>query len=587
MKIKNIIYPAILLLMILSAGCDKNLDINPKQVLDDNILNTPKDVDGFVTAAYARLTDVGSIDNPFNSKLFGSIRSDDSYKAGGGTWDLGGWNDMELFVNVNPNGWPIDYPWYVCYQIIERCNTAIRHAEKFTTDEMPAKDSRIGEAIFIRSYVYFTLKELFKYVPYIDETVVGTTAEFEAIPNRDLKEPNDLYLWQHIVDDFKKAESLLPMTQPDKGRVDKNAATAMVAKSLLFMAYEQDENNQVVNINNTRLEEALTYINKLTDQEGGKVGLEPDFANNFQPQYDNNTKESIWELQFSIDDGSSTGGKINRNEGLFHPWNWAGFICCGFHQISYSTANAYKTSADGVPMFDTYNNDAYSLDNAATYFGDYTWDPRFSHTIVAPGQPFKYDQNLIFAKEAIRDAADYGYLKSQKELVRPDCGCLLYDGWQFNSMNERIIRYDEVLLWQAEILIQLGRINEALEPINKIRTRAANSTGLLHFSDGSPVMNYKIEPYQPGVNCNWTKEFALKALQWESRLELAGEGKRFFNLMRWGTLEPTMNSYINVEKGRRAYYAPAHFTSGRDEFLPIPQNQMNWAKGNYTQNAGY
>lgn len=587
MKIKNIIYPIFLLATFFVAGCGNKLDINPKQVLDENLLNTPKDVDGFITAAYARLTDVGSLDAPFQSKLFGSIRSDDSYKAGGGTWDLGGWHDMELFVNVNPNNWPIDYPWYVCYQIIERCNTAIRHAEKFTDAEMPTKDSRIGEAIFIRSFVYMTLKQLFKYVPYIDETVIGTTADFEAIPNRDLKEPNDLYLWKHIVDDFKKAESLLPMVQTDKGRVDKNAATAMIAKALLFMAYEQNDQNQVVNINKSTLEESLTYLNKLTDQEGGKVGLEPDFANNFQPQYDNNTKESIWEFQFSINDGSNAGGKINRNEGLFHPWNWAGFICCGFHQISYSTANAFKTSADGVPLFDTYNNDEYSLDNAANYFSSYTWDPRFSHTIAVPGQPYKYNPDLLFAKEAIRDAADYGYLKSQKELVRPDCNCLLYDGWQFNSMNERVIRYDEVLLWKAEALIQLDRINDALIPINKIRARAANSTGLLHYSNGNPVLNYNIEPYKPGVNCNWTKDFAWKALQWETRLEMAGEGRRFFDLMRWGILEKTMNDYFAVEKNRRAYYAPAHFTAGRDEFLPIPQNQMNWAKGNYTQNAGY
>jgi hypothetical protein len=587
MKQNNIIFASVLLIFLFSAGCGRYLDVNPKQVLDDNILNSPKDVDGFVTAAYARLTDVGSLDAPFQSKLFGSIRSDDSYKAGGGTWDLGGWHDMELFVNVNPNNWPIDYPWYVCYQIIQRCNTAIRHAQQFNDQQMPAKNSRIGEAMFIRSFVYMTLKQLFKYVPYIDEKVVGTTADFEAIPNREIKEPNDLYLWQHIADDFKTAESLLPMVQDDKGRVDKNAATAMVAKALLFMAYEQDGNNQVVNINKARLEEALTYINKLTAQEGSKVALEPDFGNNFQPQYDNNTKESLWELQFSLKDGSSTGGKINRNEGLFHPWNWAGFICCGFHQISYSTANAFKTGADGLPMFDTYNNDEYSLNNASVYFNKYTWDPRFNHTIVAPGQPYKYNSNLIFTKEAIRDAADYGYLKSQKELVRPDCGCLLYDGWQFNSMNQRILRYDEVLLWQAEILIQLDRITEALVPINKIRTRAANSTGLLRMANGNPVMNYKVENYKPGVNCNWTKEFAWKALQWEARLEMAGEGRRFFDLQRWGILEKTMNDYFAAEKPRRAYYSPARFSKGRDEFLPIPQNQINWAKGNYTQNVGY
>lgn len=587
MKLKNIIYSFTLLVFIFSAGCDKMLDVNPKQVLDENILGSPEDIDGFVTAAYARLTDVGSLDAPFQSKLFGSIRSDDSYKAGGGTWDLGGWHDMELFVNVNPNNWPIDYPWYVCYQIIQRCNTALRQAGKFTEAELPNKNSRMGEAIFIRSFVYMTLKQLFKYIPYIDESVVGSTINFEAIPNRDSKEPNDLYLWKHIVDDLKLAESLLPETQVDKGRVDKNAATALLAKALLFMAYEQDEQNQVVNINKSVLEEALTYINKLVAQEGSKVGLEPDFGNNFQPQYDNNTKESIWELQFSINDGSSTGGKINRNEGLFHPWNWAGFICCGFHQISYSTANAFKTTAAGIPMFNTYNNDAYSLDGAQAYFDNYSWDPRFSHTIVAPGQPYKYNPNLIFAAEAIRDAADYGYLKSQKELVRPDCGCLLYDGWQFNSMNQRIIRYDEVLLWQAEILIQLDRLNDALVPINKIRRRAANSAGLLRFSNGNPVMDYHVEEYKPGVNCTWDKDFAWKALQWESRLELAGEGRRFFELQRWGILEKTMNDYITVEKTRRAYYAPAHFVAGRDEFLPIPQNQMNWAKGNYTQNVGY
>lgn len=587
MKMKNLIYAVFFVALIAVAGCDNKLDINPKQVLDENILNKPEDVDGFLTAAYARLTDVGSIDPPFQSKLFGSIRSDDSYKGGGGTWDLGGWHDMELFTNLNPNGWPIDFPWYACYQIIGRCNTAIRAAEKFTPEQMPNKNSRIGEAIFIRSYVLLTLKQLFKYVPYIDEKVVGSTAEFEAIPNRDLNQPNDLYLWQHIVDDFKKAEDLLPATQPDKGRVDKNAATAMVAKSLLFMAYEQDERNQVVNINKPRLEEALTYVNKLTTQEGSKVGLEADFANNFQPQFDNNTKESIWEFQFSLNDGSAAGGRINRNEGLFHPWNWAGFICCGFHHISYSTANAFKTGANGLPLFDTYNNDAYNVDNASTFFGRYTWDPRFSHTIVAPGQPYKYNPNLLFSRDAIRNGGDYGYLKSQKELVRPDCGCLLYDGWQFNSMNQRVIRYDEVLLWQAEILIQLDRVSDALVPINKVRNRAANSTGLLKMANGSSVMNYKIETYKPGVNCTWTKEFAWQALQWETRLEMAGEGRRFFDLMRWGILEPTMNAYINVEKGRRAYYAPAHFTAGKHEFLPIPQNQMNWAKGNYTQNAGY
>jgi hypothetical protein len=150
-----------------------------------------------------------------------------------------------------------------------------------------------------------------------------------------------------------------------------------------------------------------------------------------------------------------------------------------------------------------------------------------------------------------------------------------------------MIRYDEVLLWKAEVLIQLDRWNEALIPINKVRERAANSTSWLIKANGKPIMDYHIETYKPGENCVWNKDFAWKAMQWENRLEMAGEGRRFFDLQRWGILEEVMNNYFNVEKTRFSWMANARFTAGRDEFFPIPQNQMKWAKGNYTQNPGY
>lgn len=601
MKIKYILFVAVFLLTI--SNCADYLNVKPKQVLDDGLLTSPADMEGFVTAAYARITDIPSWDSPFSPWWTGSMRADDSYKGGGGTWDGGdGWGFMETFVNLTANGWPIDYPWYVSYQIIQRCNTAIQKLNTITEEEFPAKNVRLGEMMFLRGFVHFRLKQFFKYIPYIDENVVGTSVEFEAIPNRDNDFPNDQYLWERLLADFKEAEELLPLTQEDKGRVDRNAATAMVARVLMFMAYEQDNRHQVININQERLSEALTYLNKLTDQEGKALALTTDFGENFVHTSDNNTKESIWEIQYSINDGSSTGGKINRSEGLNHPWNWAGFQCCGFHHISYSMGNAFKTGTDGLPLFDTYNDDSYgdyivdesgdvdmSLVEAGNpdYFGAYSWDPRFSHTAGVPGHPWKYDPELIFESRGIRNGHEYGWLKSVKELPHPGCDCLLYDGWQFNSMNKRMIRYDEVLLWKAEVLIQLDRINEALEPINKIRQRAANSASQLIMADGSPIMDYHVEIYKPGENCVWDKEFAWKALQWENRLEMAGEGRRFFDLQRWGILEPTMNGYFQIERERFFWMANARFTAGRDEFFPIPQNQMNWAKGNYTQNPGY
>ena len=83
------------------------------------------------------------------------------------------------------------------------------------------------------------------------------------------------------------------------------------------------------------------------------------------------------------------------------------------------------------------------------------------------------------------------------------------------------------------------------------------------------------------------RTYARKALQWERRLEFATEGARFFDLVRWGIAEPTLNAYIAVEKTRRTFLATAKFTAGRDEYLPIPQSEITFTNGLYKQNPGY
>lgn len=533
---KKIYMLSIALLSLLGvSSCDSYLNVNPKQVLDENILNKPSDIKGFVTAAYARMCEIGSFESVYMYWWSGSMRSDDTYKGGGGVADaIGSFGNMSLFTNVTSDTGGLDGTWYCSYQVIQRCNTAIQRMANFTEEELPELNSYMGEMLFVRSFTLYRLKKLWKYMPYLDENVIGTSEAFEAVPNREPGQENDLYLWQRILDDFKKAESLLPLDQREKGRVSRNAATAMIARTMLNMAYEQNNQHQVVNINKQMLADALPYIDKIIAQEGDRVGLESDFGNNFLLQYDNATKESIWELQFSINDGLSSGGRINRAEGLNHPYMWPknedgsfGFQCCDFNHASYTMANAFKTDANGLPRFDDYNDDDYgqyiknsdgsfNLDavnsGAKDYFDKYTWDPRFSHTMVAPGQPWKYNSDLIFHSSATRDPITYSFLKPIKDMPDPDCDCLMYDGWQFNSMNKKMIRYDDVLLWKAEILIQLDREMEALPLINQIRSRADNSRIRLIKADNQPTMNYHVATYQPGVNCNWTKDFAWQAL---------------------------------------------------------------------------
>ena len=154
-----------------------------------------------------------------------------------------------------------------------------------------------------------------------------------------------------------------------------------------------------------------------------------------------------------------------------------------------------------------------------------------------------------------------------------------------SSKNTIIIRYADALLWKAEALIELGREDEALPIINQVRTRAANSA--VKDADGNDVSNYDVSTYQDGQNINWTQETAREALRFERRLELAMEGWRFFDLVRWGIAAETLNDYFDAEAQRRDYLEDAGFQEGRDEYLPIPQQQIDFSDGSYTQNPGW
>ena len=121
--------------------------------------------------------------------------------------------------------------------------------------------------------------------------------------------------------------------------------------------------------------------------------------------------------------------------------------------------------------------------------------------------------------------------------------------------------------------------------INRIRNRAKTSAYVKDFTDPTKdAANYNIGLYPAA---GWTQDYARQALRFETRLEKALEGERFFDLVRWGIAAETMNTYIGKEKDTRVYYSIADFTQGRDEYLPISRPQYNFSNGNYVQNPGY
>jgi len=560
-------------LCFLMSCSDDFLDLNPKAIASEELLSTPENAEKMVIAAYAAQGNERYYLRPLTPWPYGDLRGGDAYKGGAGIGDLPEWNVAETFVNMTTNEAGVAGKWEVEYQCISRTNQALDFLNKV---DYPEKTARIAEMRFLRANNYFWLKVNFRYVPFIDENV--PVNQYNTIGN-DL---TDAELWGKIIEDLQFAIDNLPNTNDDGavGRPTKYAAEAYLAKVLLYAAYEQDEINQVVNINMEKLDQVVTLCDDVL-QKSGK-SLYSDFVNNFLCDSQNGI-ESLWAIQFSHNDGTPKG-RINGTNEVVYPMVEQ-YGCCGYHAPSQNLVNAFKT-VNGLPDFENFNeNNIVGSENLK----DFTIDPRLLHTVAMDGLPYKYKADFIFNGDTWpRQPESYGSFMSMKETVIYDSPCYQpVNPWKSDSKNRDVIRVDDVILWKAEALIQLGRHQEALPLINQIRNRASQSTAKLVDISGQPTGNFEIEPYIDGVNCVWTKDFAFKALQWERRLEFACEGFRAYDLMRWGIMGETMNEYFKVEKTRRAHLANAVFTVGRDEYLPIPKSQIDLSQNLYDQNAGY
>jgi hypothetical protein len=555
-------------LLILSS-CSKVLDYTPTGVLASSDLKSPVAIEGLVNAAYASIGN-GDMIGPIYSKwAYGSVRSDDSYKGGGGTGDVGEIDAMEHYNLVTPSmGAFVSRSWTNLYKSISRANVALRAVNTLTDAEFPNKKIRIAELKFLRAHSYMTLKLLYKNIPIFDETA---TAEDILKVSNDLKNEDS---WNKIGADFQFAIDNLPAKQANLGRVNKFSAQAYLAKLRLYQAYEQDDKHQVISINKTRMQQVVDLAQSVISS--GNYALSNDIADNFLPETENGP-ESVFAIQFTINDGT-TAGRLSFEDGLNYPHGAPQYGCCGFHASSQNLVNAFTTDADGLPNFTTFNNSIADLTTA-------TVDVRIDHTVGIDGHPYKYDNTKLYSKSWVRDPGVYGNFHTmRKQQLATSASYFKLGPFMGTARNYDIIRFDDVLLMQAEAYIELGQQDKAMIIINQIRKRAATSTGRLKKIDGTYASNYNVKEY---TSVGWTQDYARIALQWERRLEFATEGERFFDLVRWGKAESILNNYISIEKSRRTFLATAKFTAGRDEYLPIPQSEIIFTNGLYKQNPGF
>lgn len=571
---KKILYSVLTVLALVgTTSCSDFLDEQkPQGVLDSETVKEPSNVDNLVISAYAVFTTAEDINSSFSMWNF-DVRSDDAYKGGNGTSDGDVFHQLEIEQGVLTTNWNINDMWVRLYNCISRVNSAISVLET-TSDSYQLKAQRLGEMKFLRAYAHFLLKRLYKNIPFIMDANLKQE-DYNTLSNTEFNNDEG---WQQIINDVEYAYSVLPVKQTDKGRPSKAAAAAFLTKAYLYKAYRQDDaaSNKVTSINREDLLKVIEYSNPDIYSAGG-FDLEPDFHNNFRPetQYENGV-ESIWAMQYSINDGTKYGN-LNWSYGLIVP-NIPGVTDggCDFYKPSQNLVNAYRTDADGHPFIDTFNNKDYDLTQDA--------DPRLFLTVGLTGLPYEFNSKYMMDASATwsRSNGLYGYYVTLKQNVDPDCGYLVKGSWWGTPMNRIVFRYADVLLERAEAYAQLNETGEAIKLVNKIRLRAKQSTGMIANYPSDYGVKFNISTY----NGSYSQEDALKIVKMERRLEMGMESERFFDLVRWGEAEKVLNKYFAEETNNCSIYGEAHFTANKNEYLPIPFSQVAASDGHYTQNIG-
>ena len=561
-----------------ATSCDSFIEVEPEGVIDEQL--AMENPDKMVTAAYAMLGDCWYT-YPFNLWPYGDVASDDCLKGGSGTTDTG-YHPMEIWSTLTSTPGEFDELWYRLYCAISRCNRALVSVAEYGEDKLGAETAkqRDAEVRFLRAHFYFKLLTMFRQIPWIDEEVYKNNAQEQTRNDEFTYEQ----LFQKVIDDFKVAYDVLPAEQQDGGRVNKIAAASYLAKCYLTLAWGDgyEATNGVSHINQDYMNKVVEYTDVV---KSSKYGYLEDFGDIFLPEY-KNSKESIFAVQCSdYKDDNTTFGRANWSNMLNGCW---GIWSCGwdFHKPSQNLVSAFKTK-DGLPDFDNFDKTIdYPINGVPTA---QKWDPRLFHTVGMPTFPYKYEESYTLTKDNSRTPNTYGYYTSLKEVPQRSKGETYNSPWQAFDMNDYVFRYTDVMLMRAEALIETGQLAEARTIINDIRQRAKNSVAkhIQYAADQCEIALYPDTYFKD-------KETARKCLQWERRLELAMENGRYFDLRRWGIASKTLNAYFETEKNDvydgqtyAQYLKDAHYTPGKNEFYPVPYNQLYYVPGLYSQNKGY
>lgn len=530
-------------------SCDDFLDLKPTGTFTEEQLDDSS-IEGLMASAYAGLEahffgNNESFAGPITNWVF-DVRSDDALKGGGDITMEQYIHQLEVSNVTSDNAVALD-KWRNNYYAISRVHKAMNAIEN---SNIANKATYLGELKLLRAYFYFDLIRIFKQVPYFTEN--------EDPNGKRADEYTRDQIFSFIKQDLVDAYSVLPEEQSQAGRFNKYVAAAVMAKVSAFTSSWSD---------------VETYANYVI--ASNKYDFYDNYGDMSKIEF-NNKKESVMAVQFST---ANNNAHINWSNLLNTTYSEGALFGTGddFFLGSQNLVDAFATDNNGLPYLDGSDHYVKTTENGdGNYDGNV--DPRLDFTVGRLGMPFR---GHTYNKKWCRAYDIYGEYSGKKGLIDPSSPDMVQGfPWGASALNYCIIRYSDIVLLKAEALIEQNKqLDEARTLINDVRKKAQRSIdGNYTPQDLDPFnANYNVGLYPSE---GWTQEYAHKAVRMERRLELAMEGNRWFDLLRWNTAVSTVNAYMQSEQRYHTYYAGNSITE--DElYFPVPYEEVNNSNGLY------
>ena len=578
-------------MLALTNSCKEDfLEVTPNGSLDASVLATSSGINGLLISTYSMLDGVAS--NGFgweaasSNWVYGSIRGLEANK-GTDAGDQPDINPIQTYSETSTNPY-LNIKWRSIYDGVARANSALavvaQAKEKGTISDAEATSFE-AQARALRGYFHLEAFRLWGKadgtgVPYVTETTDQATLT------------NDVDIRDAVINDLKAGADNLAENMGQIGRFNKTVSAVLYAKALMQMKKDYTTAKGVLQaiVGANGPAAGAAWAGKKPN--GASIGLDPEYGAIFDAANRNTSLESVYTVQYSVNDGSGgwNGGWGEVLNFPYKPGNASPGGCCGFFQPSHDFVNSFRVTAGGLPHLDNSYNDAGKAlvdDQGKAPTDAFTedtglLDPRLDWSVGRRGIPY-LDFGDHTGADWIRDQGYAGPYSPKKQVYRKSQTGQLTEvgnwtsGWTANGY--RLIRAADILLLLAECQIETGDLASALSNINAIRTRAKNSTPVQN-ANGSAAASYLINTYGAFASADAAKT----ALRFERKLELGMEGHRYFDLQRWGTVQTELSRILTYEKGRRASLYGAAAVGGEDVNYPIPQQQIDITNGNLKQN---